>query len=116
LLASVAATPRQEGRRVANATETALAGLKRRDLIRFLETDRRVREWLASGALMSTQEVAEYVGVERPRIWRWEKAGRIERVAETGATPLFLRVDVEPLREEHQKLQADRADRDGDSG
>lgn len=92
---------------MANATQTALEGLKRRDLIAFLESDPRVREWLAGddpdaadgGALLGTKAAAELLGVERNRLWRWEKSGRIRRVATTSATPLYLRVELEALRD-----------------
>jgi predicted DNA-binding transcriptional regulator AlpA len=96
-----------------NATAEKLRSLKKRDLVRFLETDPRVRAWLAggdplaeaAGALISTKDAAELLGVERPRIWRWEKAGRLERVSTTRATPLFFRHEVEQLKRE---LDAER--------
>jgi len=92
---------------MANATEDALTGLRKRDLHRFLESDPRVREWLAE-QLLSTKEAAEVIGVERPRIWRWEKAHRLSRVATTGATPVYLRVDCEHARDDEALRVAGR--------
>lgn len=94
---------------MASATDalTALKGLRKRDLIRFLESDPRVREWLAE-QLLSTKEAAAVLGVERPRLWRWEKAGRLVPIGRTGATPIYLRCDVEDVRDSEAAKAAGR--------
>jgi excisionase family DNA binding protein len=74
----------------------ALAGLRKRDLHRFLESDKRVRAWLGE-QLLGTKQAAEVLGVERSRIWRWEQQGKIEAVRDAGATKLYLRSDLERL-------------------
>lgn len=91
--------------------------LPKRELIKILETDDRVREWLAGGkdpdaesvgALLSSNEAAEFCGVERTRIWRWERTGKLKRALTTTATPLYLRVDLLPLKAEVEELRARR--------
>ena len=116
-----------------NATQTALEGLRKRDLISFLESDPRVREWLAgpdrdlhgdgevtpgamiagNGALLTSKEAAGELGVERSRIWRWENAGRIARAQSTNATPLYMRADVMKLKAELD--EAERAKREAEA-
>jgi hypothetical protein len=110
---------------MANATQTALEGLRKRDLIAFLERDERVREWLAGpernddghpvpdgGALLGTKAAAEFLGVERNRLWRWEKSGRLTRALTTSATPLYLRAELEALRAELDEQARARAERE----
>jgi excisionase family DNA binding protein len=77
-----------------------LSGVGKRELVKFLQEDPRVRDWLGSGVLMSTSEAAELLEVERGRVWRWVNMDRIQSVAITGATPLFLRADVLALKRE----------------
>lgn len=74
-----------------------LKGVRKRDLLRWLQTDKRVREWIAGGALVSTKQAAEVLGVERSRIWRWEKAGKLHKAYDAGATPLYWRHELEAL-------------------
>ncbi len=78
----------------------ALVGTRKRDLIAWLESDPRVRDWLGNGALLGTKEAAEYVGVERVRMWRWEQTGKITPVVKLSATPLFLKADLNVLKRE----------------
>lgn len=74
----------------------ALAGLRKRDLRKFLESDKRVREWLGE-QLLGTKQAAEVLGVERARIWRWEQRGKLTPVRDAGATKIYLRADLERL-------------------
>lgn len=72
-------------------------GIRKRDLHRALNTDERVREWLASGAVVGVKQAAELLGVERGRIWRWKKDGKITPLFDAGATELYMRADLEQL-------------------
>lgn len=55
-------------------------------------------------ALVGTAEAAAILGVERPRIGRWIGKGVMPQpVAKVGATPLWLREDVEAMRKEVAK-------------
>lgn len=88
-----------------------LKGVRKRDLRAFLDTDKRVREWLASGAVLSTKQAAEELGVERTRLWKWEQAGKVTRVYDAGATPLYMRYDLEQLvREDPPQRRRRRAE------
>jgi hypothetical protein len=98
-------------------TTEKLSNLNGAKLVEFLEGDERVRDWLAGpraedgslvadgGALLGTKAAAEFLGVERQRLWRWERAGRIKPVSKTGATPLYARADLLPIKAE---LDAER--------
>lgn len=89
----------------AEAAEAALGALTQRQLNELLDTFAGVRTWLGgqdpqdpgAGALLTSKEAGEILDVERQRLWRWEKGGKIARVATNGAGPLFMRVDVEEL-------------------
>jgi hypothetical protein len=84
-----------------------LEALGQDELNGLLNTLPGVREWLSggdpqaigSGAVLTTKEAGELVGVERQRLWRWEKQDKIRRVATTSHGPLFLRTDVEAQRD-----------------
>lgn len=55
------------------------------------------------GQLVGTAEAARILDVERSRIGRWRKAGRMpEPIEELDATPVWLRPQVEELREERE--------------
>jgi predicted DNA-binding transcriptional regulator AlpA len=59
--------------------------------------------------LVGTKEVADMLGVERTRIGRWLKAGRMPvPLARLHATPVWFRKDIAPLAEQ---VHADRAGR-----
>jgi predicted DNA-binding transcriptional regulator AlpA len=59
--------------------------------------------------LVGTREAAEMLGVERTRIGRWIKTGRMpEPLARLHATPVWLRRDIAPLAEQ---VRAERAER-----
>lgn len=66
-----------------------------------------LRRWLGGqdpsvegdGATMTQAEAAAFLDVERQRVWRWERKGKIGRVATKNSGPLYLRVDVEALRD-----------------
>lgn len=80
-----------------------------------------LRRWLAGcadpdaddavgvGATLTTNEAGELLDVERQRLWRWRKAGRIKPVAVNNSGPLFLRVDVERLKAEEDERGARRS-------
>lgn len=91
----------------------AVEGAQRPTLYKVLGDSKRVREWLGSGVLLGSKDAADIIGVDRPRMWRMEEKGRIKRVAEIAAGPLFLRSDVERLRDE---LGAERAARSARNG
>lgn len=86
----------------------AIEGASRSVLFKALSSSERVREWLGSGVLLGSKDAADILGVDRPRVWRMEEKGRIKRVGEIAASPLFLREDVERLAGE---LEAERAER-----
>jgi hypothetical protein len=79
---------------------SAFQGIRKRDLIRALETDPRVREWLRDGAMMGVKQAAEFCGVERSRIWRWQQQGKIVPLFDSGATEVYMRADLERLMRE----------------
>jgi hypothetical protein len=84
-----------------------LEALGQEELNGLLNTLPGVRNWLSggdpqavgAGAVLTSKEAGELVFVERQRLWRWEKQGKIARVATTSHGPLFLRVDVEAQRD-----------------
>jgi hypothetical protein len=90
-----------------NAQE-ALRALRKRDLEKLLESDERVRTWLGSGALLSTKQAAEFMGVERTRVWRYEEAGKIRSVADLGATKVYLKPELEAFLRENPPQQRRR--------
>lgn len=69
-----------------------------------------VRQWMAGDddpnseaaaagkALLLSSEAASICDVERQRINRWEKEGRIKRAVTTPSGPLFWRKDVELIK------------------
>jgi hypothetical protein len=77
--------------------------------------DEGVRHWLAgdhdpasekakdSKALLLSSEAGAILDVERQRINRWEKEGRIRRAVTTPTGPLFWRVDVLHLKAEEDE-------------
>jgi hypothetical protein len=78
--------------------------------------DSALRVWLGgedpneqgAGALLTQAEAGELLDVERQRLWRWEKQGRIARVATKNSGPLYLRTDVEALKREEDERGARR--------
>jgi hypothetical protein len=74
-----------------------------------------VRQWLAGDhdpgsekaadakALLLSSEAAAVCDVERQRMNRWEKEGRIRRAITTPSGPLFWRVDVMRLKAEEDE-------------
>jgi hypothetical protein len=64
-----------------------------------------LRAWLGgedpmvegAGSLLTQAEAAAVLDVERQRVWRWEKQGKIARVATKNSGPLYLRSDVVAL-------------------
>lgn len=81
-----------------------------------LEGDEQgVRFWMAGGhdpasdeaqeskALLMTSEAAAICDVERQRINRWEKDGRIKRALTMPTGPLFWRVDVMRVKAEEDE-------------
>lgn len=77
------------------------------------EFERREDDWFAEHDgkwtkrqkrqhLVGTAEVAEILGVERPRIGRWIGKGGVlpQPVARLGASPVWRRVDIEAMRDE----------------
>lgn len=58
---------------------------------------------LLKGQLVGTAEAARILDVERSRIGRWRKSGRMpEPIDVLDATPVWLRPDVEALLEERE--------------
>lgn len=59
--------------------------------------------------LVGTREAAEMLGVERTRIGRWMRAGRLpEPLARLHATPVWLRKDIEKLATDVHAQRAER--------
>lgn len=105
----------------AQEAEAALAALRQPQLNELLDSLPGVRRWLSgdapqqpgAGAVLTSKEAATILDVERQRLWRWEKAGRIDRVATTNSGPLYMRVDVyRLLRGESQRAGARRGRRE----
>lgn len=80
-----------------------------------------VRHWLAGDhdpksevahtnkALLLSSEAATLCNVERQRINRWEREGRIRRAITTPSGPLFWRVDVLRVKGEEDERGARRS-------
>lgn len=64
-----------------------------------------------AGALLSSKEAAAILDVERQRLWRWEKSGRIGRGLTSNGQPMWWRADVERLREEEAERTGARRTR-----
>jgi hypothetical protein len=57
----------------------------------------------ANRRLLMTSEAAELLDVERQRLHRWEKQGRIRRVLTTPSGPLYYRGHVMALKAEEDE-------------
>lgn len=66
---------------------------------RAIPTDDSPKPVQVAGLLVGTAEAAALLGVERPRIGRYRKQGKMPpSVAELAAGPVWLRTDVEEMR------------------
>lgn len=93
-----------ERQTAAQQAVAALRKMRKRDLVsvlaQLMDEDPRAREWLAS-ELLGVKGAGELLGVERTRVWRYERSGKIAPVAELDATKVFLRTQLERFKREN---------------
>jgi prophage regulatory protein len=65
---------------------------RREDLSTELQVDQK--------PLMNVSEVADYLGVSKLTIWRWEKSGEIPKAIAIGGTIRWKRSDIQKWLDE----------------
>ena len=63
-----------------------------------------------AGELVGAKEAAEILGVERTRIARYQREGKMPpKVEQLGSGPVFLRKEVEKMAKDRNARRAERA-------
>jgi hypothetical protein len=89
---------------VLSALEQEQAQDRAREAAKKREATKKAQGTAQKLDLVGTAEAAAMLGVERPRIGRWRKAGIMpEPVAEIAATPVWLRSQIEGIQAEREK-------------